>query len=108
MTQQERILKLAQERITYIGHRGRNWSKTFTAAFEFAIKFTLDNLWISIKEDMPKEDNFYLCKYYDDDDGLVYYEDVMYFDTKRKLFDTIDNSKITHWMPIPALNGGEK
>lgn len=84
---------------------------TFDNAQKILLEFAdwiLNNMWTSVKEELPKDDNFYLCKYYDDDDGLVYYEDVMYFDSKRKLFDTIDNSKITHWMPIPALKGGEK
>ena len=75
---------------------------------EFA-KWILNNMWTSVKEELPKEDDFYLCKYYDDDDGIVFYEDVMYFCSKDKLFDTIDNNRITHWMPIPKLQeGGEK
>lgn len=106
MNQQDRILKLAQEQIQIIGTSGARFGKTYKAAFELAIRFTLENLWISVKEELPKEDDFYLCKYYDDDDGLVFYEDVMYFCSKDKLFDTIDNDRITHWMPIPKLQEG--
>lgn len=72
---------------------------------EFA-DWILNNMWTSVKEELPNEDGFYLCKYYDDDDGLVFYEDVMYFLSKDKLFDTIDNGRITHWMPIPKLQEG--
>ena len=85
---------------------------TYDDAQKFLLQFAdwiLNNMWTSVKEEFPKEDGFYLCKYYDDDDGLVFYEDVMYFCSKDKLFDTIDNNRITHWMPIPKLQeGGEK
>ena len=82
---------------------------TYDDAQKILLQFAdwiLNNMWTSVKEEFPKEDGFYLCKYYDDDDGLVFYEDVMYFCSKDKLFDTIDNNRITHWMPIPKLQEG--
>ena len=55
MTQQERMMKLAQERIACIGQGGiRQWGKSFTAGFKMAVKFTLENLWISVDESLPE------------------------------------------------------
>ena len=56
MTQQEqkRLLRLAQKKIVVIGISSTRFEKTYKAAFELAIKFTLANLWISVDEDLPE------------------------------------------------------
>lgn len=121
MTQQERILKLAQEKIGYIGQGGtRQWGKSFKAGFGMAIKFTLANLWISIDEDLPEftkkegsaqisEPVLIKCT-----NGAI--TRARYFKVGGevpaegwKCIDAgfgVGGDKVTHWMPIPALPEG--
>ena len=100
MNQQERILKLAQEQITYIGNRGRQWGKTFTVGFNGGIRFTLENLWISVEEQMPEKTDEYFVMYNDGDTSYFY---CAFFDTDKQMFDKCIHEFVTHWMPIPTL-----
>ncbi len=54
MNQQERILSLAKEQIQIVGTSGARFGKTYKAAFELAIRFTLENLWISVEDGLPE------------------------------------------------------
>ena len=106
MTQQERILKLAQEQITYIDNRGRQWGKTFKVGFNGGIRFTLENLWISVEDDLPEVEDrpfskrvLILCK-----NGAVTI--ASYFKQNNSWFSVdagfrVGNNDVTHWMPIP-------
>lgn len=122
MTQQERIMKLAQEKIAYLGNRGRLWGKSFKVGFEGAVRFTLANLWISVDEDLPE----FIAKV----DGAQISKTVIVKCTNGTItraqyvgvsgevpascWTTIDagfciRGKVTHWMPIPELpEGGVK
>ena len=67
-------------------------------AFESGANFILSHLWISVEEALPEEDNLYFV--------LV--------DSIHPRVTDFDGEKwsgyrnITHWMPIPSLEGGEK
>ncbi|MBR5377978.1 MAG: DUF551 domain-containing protein [Bacteroidales bacterium] len=125
MTQQEqkRLLRLAQKKIVVIGISSTRFEKTYKAAFELAIKFTLANLWISVDEDLPE--------FSKKDDHVQISEPVLikcangaitrarYFTVSGEVpsegWECIDagfgvgSDKVTHWMPIPALpEGGAK
>lgn len=105
MNQQERILKLAQEQIQIVGISGARFGKTYKAAFELAIRFTLENLWISVKEELPKktQECFVKCCI-----GNEQFNYTSMFDSHTQRFDDSINDEVTHWMPIPELKeGGE-
>ena len=122
MNQQDRILKLAQEQIQIVGTSGARFGKTYKAAFELAIRFTLENLWISVAKELPElvnEGTF--SKWSDDvlvrlDDGQVrqsgFWQDKEPhgpYVSKGWFYIGREQIKITHWMPIPELKeGGEK
>lgn len=109
MNQQERILKLAQEQITYIGNRGRQWGKTFTVGFNGGIRFTLENLWISVSDELPQVKDrpfsnrvLILCK-----NGAV--TRACYIKETNSWFCVdagfgVGDTDVTHWMPIPTPN----
>lgn len=124
MNQQERIQNLAQEQIVCIGQGGtRQWGKSFKAGFEMAVKFTLENLWISVDESLPElpkdfpysavsEIVLIKCA-----NGAItrarYVKIVGEFTTYGwQCVDAgfgVGNDKVTHWMPIPELpKEGEK
>lgn len=124
MTQLERILKLAHNKIFCIGlSTTRQWGKSFTAGFDTAVKFTLENLWISVDESLPElpkdfpysavsEIVLIKCA-----NGAItrarYVKIVGEFTTYGwQCVDAgfgVGNDKVTHWMPIPKLQkGGEK
>lgn len=124
MTQQERILKLAQEKIAYIDQGGtRQWGKSFKAGFEMAIRFTLENLWISVDDSLPELSEERRCSAVSEivlikcANGAItrarYIKIVGEFKTSGwKCVDAgfgVGDDKVTHWMPIPELKkGGEK
>lgn len=105
MNQQQRIVQKAEKEIKIIGRNGvRNCGETYRAAFEIAIRFTLENLWISVDEALPEYEETVLVT-----DGT----DIWL--TERTLKEWTDNlgfpehesysfEIITHWMPIPTIN----
>lgn len=104
MNQQDRILKLAQEQIQIVGTSGARFGKTYKTAFELAIRFTLENLWISVKEQMPEKKDEYFVMYNDGDTSYFY---CAFFDTDKQMFDECIHEFVTHWMPIPTLKGNK-
>lgn len=111
MTQQDRILKLAQEQITYLGHRGRKWGENFKVGFNGGIRFTLENLWISVDEDLPKDgvDVFVRNEHGKCTSAWYSHDTETWFLAYGEIAgDDVIYSQITHWMPIPELKGGEK
>lgn len=122
MNQQDRILKLAQEKIAYIRQgNSRQWGKSFKAGFDIAIRFTLDNLWVSVEDSLPELNRNVLALNLNGDvlvafhdgmetwwwcDGFVCGEKA---NGDKKYSSCCEIDSITHWMPIPKLmEGGEK
>lgn len=119
MTQQERILKLAQEKIACIGQgKSLQWGKSFKAGFDIAVKFTLENLWISVDESLPERNRNVLALKLDGDvlvafhdgmktwwwcDGFICGEKV---NGDKKYSSCCEIDSISHWMPIPELKKG--
>lgn len=124
MTQQERIQNLAQQEVVCIGQSGtRQWGKSFKAGFDIAVKFTLENLWISVEDslpELPKElpssavSEIVLIKCVNGAITRARYVKIL-GDFTTYVWQCVDagfgvgNDKVTHWMPIPeSKNGGEK
>ena len=120
MTQQERIMKLAQEQIQIVGTSGARFGKTYKAAFELAVRFTLENLWISVEEslpELPKElpsaavSEIVLIKCVNGAITRARYVKIL-GDFTTYVWQCVDagfgvgGDKITHWMPIPKLKEG--
>jgi hypothetical protein len=120
MNQQERILSLAQEQIQIIGTSGARFGKTYKAAFELAIRFTLENLWISVDEllpELPKElpsaavSEIVLIKCVNGAITRARYVKIL-GDFTTYVWQCVDagfgvwDDKVTHWMPIPKLKEG--
>lgn len=112
MNQQERILNLAQEQIACIGQGGiRQWGKSFTAGFKMSVKFTLENLWISVDEDLPKDGVDVFVRNEQGKCTSAWYShdtETWFLACGEIAGDDVIYSQITHWMPIPELKGGEK
>lgn len=105
MTQQERILNLAHEKIAYFGTRGaRQWGKSLDQAMTIAINFTINNLWISVDESLPKEYESVLIRAVNKRTLYVVHDvAAIYNGTWNR---NMEDYTITHWMPIPALPEG--
>ena len=124
MTQQERIQNLAHEQIVCIAQGGtRQWGKSFKAGFKMAVKFTLENLWISVDEALPpkrkttngEELEESIPVFVRDNEGnytsawYSFYGKYWYMAFGEAFLKQSIYSKITHWMLIPELKeGGEK
>ena len=78
---------------------------TFISGGNYALK----NQWVSVEEALPEEK-------FNDGYQFVFvrihlYDDTFYYDTdyiKKGKWELHKNQKITHWMEIPSLEGGEK
>lgn len=116
MTQQERILKLAQEKIPYFRTNGaKQWGEALPEALPEAvmviIKFTLENLWISVNDELPKVEDrpfservLILCK-----NGAV--TRACYIKENNSWFCSdagfgVGDTDVTHWMPFPKPQEG--
>lgn len=124
MTQQERILKLAHEKVAYFGTRGaRQWGKSLDQAMTIAINFTINNLWISVDDSLPEFTKKVNCAKISElvliqcKNGAI--TRARYIEVSGeipiKTWECVDagfgvcDDKVTHWMPIPVLpEGGEK
>lgn len=120
MTQQERILKLAMEKVAVVGPCSARYGKTYKAAFDLAVMFTLANLWIPVKEDLPKllhEGNN--TKWSDrvlirlDNGDIIesfYWEglkdDRGFVPSGWGYIDMFNTRHVAHWMPVPKLPEG--
>ena len=71
--------------------------------------------WISVDDELPKEDGFYLCVIGETIQSLFYNDGLEewyeFYLTKEEHLDCEDlTKKVTHWMPLPAppKKGGKK
>ena len=86
-----------------------NWEAGYieTACKEIA-NFALQNQWISVDEGLPEKEGRYLCNYHhkfsNSDDECDCVDFGLFKDGKWY----VANNEVTHWMPIPSLEGGEK
>lgn len=110
MDQQKRIINLAHGRIFCIGlSTTRQWGKSFTAGFETGVKFTLENQWISTKEQLPEANEEGAS-----DPVLILGKNgaitrAIYAPAIKSWFCcdagfSLGCQIVTHWMPIPKLN----
>ena len=80
-----------------------------TLSFREGANYILENLWIPVNEALPIEDEpvFIAIKEKKEDDTKF---NVAFFDKEIGwfVFGFGQCDKITHWMPIPSLKGGEK
>lgn len=117
MNQQQRIVQKAEKEIKIIGPNGvRNCGKTYRAAFEIAVRFTLENLWIPVEEDLPELRYERVSMKWSDkvlvrlDNGYImesaYLKDLK--DSGTNMFCWLNivpgTNHVTHWMPIPIIN----
>lgn len=122
MNQQERILQKAEKEIKIIRRNGiLTCGKTYRAAFELAVKFTLENLWISVDESLPeftkKIDSVQisetvLAKCASNTVIRAQYMELS-GEVTDKAWHSVDagfckkDDKVTHWMPIPTMNNSK-
>lgn len=68
--------------------------------------------WISVKDKLPEQSGYYLCKLVDRDNYAV-----LQYSSTHKLFNAFDTTEyelalefalaVTHWLPIPELPKGD-
>lgn len=64
-----------------------------------------NNGWISVKDRLPKEDNWILYAVLVDDDKL-YRHQIAYYSKSKKWYRENEQHrslKVTHWFPLPGL-----
>lgn len=70
--------------------------------------FALQNQWISVEEALPEKEGRYLCNYHytmpNSDEECNCVDFGLFKDGKWY----VANNEVTHWMPIPSLEGDEK
>ena len=78
------------------------------AAFKNGATFALQNQWISVEEALPEENELVFGCVNDESTpqavGMAYYDEYggWHYSDEEEI------SLITHWMPIPSLEGGEE
>lgn len=89
MTLQEKIQKKAE-----------GFGKLAPAFLEGA-KFALENQWISVKKDLPKQGGHYLCNDGDSHISTLAFRGDKWVNTRT--FNDIPLEVVKYWMPIPKL-----
>lgn len=87
---------------------------TAMAAFTQGAEYGLQNQWISVDEELPterdKEDEQYSTNVFARTKDCIRYA---YYDFYNESWCSVEGGyrfggDVTHWMPIPSLEGGEK
>ena len=68
--------------------------------------FALQNQWISVDEALPEEDKKVIAMSEFGDIERMKYHNKAFYHLKGSIIK--DGEKITHWMEIPSLEGGEE
>ena len=99
---------MAAEKITCITTNARSMGKTFRQELIMGVQITLENLWIPVKNNLPKQLHHGNYSTWSDyvlgllENGNViqtyYWEDKV---TGRTGWLSVYNTRVTHWMPIP-------
>lgn len=71
-------------------------------------KSILQNQWISVGEALPEKEGRYLCNYHHKFSNSEDECDCVDFGLFKDGKWYVANNEVTHWMPIPSLEGGEK
>ena len=78
-------------------------------AFKCAAHFILNNLWISVEEDLPEEDIPNCFVAYKAMDMVLYSTGSYEKNNDEWYVDGVGfNAEVTHWMEIPTLKGGKE
>ena len=78
-------------------------------AYKKGAIFALQNQWISVEEALPEEDIPNCFVAYKAMDMVLYSTGSYEKDNKEWYVDGVGfNAEVTHYMPIPTLEGGEK
>lgn len=78
--------------------------------FKEGANYALSNQWISVEEALPEENVFVFVRG-ENTLGTFFNSDYIGCNGDWYLlsnYGTVPDRKITHWMPIPSLKGGEK
>ena len=70
-------------------------------AFLEGAEFALDNQWISVKKDLPKQGGHYLCNDGDSHISTLAFRGDKWVNTRT--FNDIPLEVVKYWMPIPKL-----
>lgn len=111
MTQQERIEQAAEEAANTALFISSQWIPTGIELFKQGANFALQNQWISVDEELPKQENerqFFSKDILFRENSSVYFG---WYDFEEKYFRNSIGctfTRVTHWMPIPTLEGGEE
>lgn len=113
MTRQERIEEAAKKHSCYDEDcEGAFYELIVRHAFIEGADFALKNQWISVEEALPEKNTMCFVRK-ETELGIIY--DADYVDFEGKWFfnfsfnrTSIKSMVITHWMPIPSLEGGEE
>lgn len=113
MTQEQRIIQKTEKDICYISSNGsRAWGKSFRGGFETAVRFTLENLWISVGDELPardKDDERFSVNILFRNRERVEYGYYCFLSNKWRSYSGYNVDPVQYWMPIPPLpKGGEE
>jgi hypothetical protein len=77
-------------------------------AFIEGATFALQNQWISVDEALPKESGDYLVIVKQSSDSEAYFHEISTYNATDNIWFYVGKLIVTHWAPIPSLEGGKE
>lgn len=113
--QEQRIISIAEDKGIIIRDslvQARSGGKTLRHGFAMGVNFTLNNLWISVEEDLPEISTETMRS-----NKMLVRSQGRYYETfYTAVYDKFSEewtdgdyviTNVTHWMPIPSVKEGE-
>jgi hypothetical protein len=77
-------------------------------SFKAGATFALQNQWISVDEALPKESGDYLVIVKQSSDSEAYFHEISTYNATDNIWFYVGKLIVTHWAPIPSLEGGRE
>lgn len=104
---QQRIEEAAHEYIQSDAVAPENMQLAF-GDFINGANFALQNQWISVDEALPKESGDYLVIVKQSSDSEAYFHEISTYNATDNIWFYVGKLIVTHWAPIPSLEGGKE
>jgi hypothetical protein len=89
-------------------HERKLWKDEIEQAYIYGGKNSLQNQWISVEEALPKESGDYLVIVKQSSDSEAYFHEISTYNATDNIWFYVGKLIVTHWAPIPSLEGGKE